>query len=76
MQTFHTNRMNNWLPTTTDATEHNMKEKRYMSHLFLPYAKNKGADQPAHPHSLISAFIIPCLDSIIPLVFISKISRL
>ena len=44
--------------------------------LFMPYANNKGADQPAHPHSLISAFVIRCLDSIIPLVSISKISRL
>ena len=26
-------------------------------------AKNKGADQPAHPRSLISAFIIPYLKS-------------
>ena len=26
---------------------------------------NKGADQPAHPHSLISAFVIPFLASII-----------
>ena len=25
--------------------------------LFMPYANNKGADQPAHPRSLISAFI-------------------
>ena len=26
--------------------------------LFMPYANNKGADQPAHPRSLISAFVI------------------
>ena len=44
--------------------------------LFLPYAYNKDADQPAHPHSLISAFVIRCLESIIPpLFFISDISR-
>ena len=24
---------------------------------FLPYANNKGADQPAHLHCLISAFV-------------------
>ena len=42
----------------------------------LPYANKKGADQPAQPRSLISAFIIRCLDSIIPLVSISKISSL
>ena len=31
----------------------------------LPYANNKGADQPAHPRSLISAFVVRCLDNII-----------
>ena len=44
--------------------------------LFLPYANNKGADQPAHPRSLISTFIVRCLDSIISLVSISEISNL
>ena len=42
----------------------------------LQYANNKGADQPAHPRSLISAFVVCGLDSIIPLVSISKISSL
>ena len=42
----------------------------------MPYANNKGADQPAHPRSLISAFVVRCLDSIIPLVSISEISNL
>ena len=42
----------------------------------MPYANNKGADQPAHPRSLISAFVIRCLDSIISLVSISEISSL
>ena len=44
--------------------------------LFLPYANNKGADQPAHPRSLISAFVVHWLGSIIPLVSISEISSL
>ena len=44
--------------------------------LFMPYANNKGADQPAHSRSLISAFIVHCLDSIIPLVSIYEISSL
>ena len=44
--------------------------------LFSPYANNKGTDQPAHPRSLISAFVIRCLDSIIPLVSMPKISSL
>ena len=38
------------------------------------FANNKGADQPAHPRSLISTFAVRCLDSIIPLVSISEIS--
>ena len=42
----------------------------------LPYANNKGKDQPAHPRSLISAFVLRFLYRIIPLVSIFKISRL
>ena len=42
----------------------------------LPYANNKVADQPAHPRSLISAFVIRHLDSIIPVVSLSEISSL
>ena len=40
-----------------------------------PYANNNGADQPAHLHSLICAFIVHCLDSITPVLAKSKISR-
>ena len=32
--------------------------------LFMSYANNKDADQPAHPRSLISIFVIRLLDSI------------
>ena len=42
----------------------------------LPYANNKGADHPAHLRSLISAFVVRYLDSIIPILAKSKISRL
>ena len=35
----------------------------------MPYTNNKGANQPAHPRSLISALVVHFLDSIIPLVF-------
>ena len=31
----------------------------------MSYANIKDADQPAHPHSLISAFVFHCLDSVI-----------
>ena len=41
----------------------------------MPYANNNGADQPAHPGSLISAFVVRSLDSIISLVSRSEISR-
>ena len=39
----------------------------------LAYANNKGADQPAHPRSLISAFVVRCLDSTIPLLATAEI---
>ena len=42
----------------------------------MSYANNKGADQLAHPRSLISAFVVRCLDSIISLDSIAEISRL
>ena len=42
----------------------------------MSYANNKGADQPAHPRSLISAFVVRCLDSAMSLVSVTKISSL
>ena len=33
----------------------------------MSYANNKGADQTAHPRSLIITFVVRCLDSIISL---------
>ena len=42
----------------------------------MSYANNKGADQPAHPRSLISAFIVRCVDSIICRGSKAEISRL
>ena len=42
----------------------------------MSYVNNKGADQPAHPRSLISAFAVRCLDSIISLDSIAEMSRL
>ena len=49
---------------------------RHAKTCLMPYANNKGADQPAHLRSLISTFVVGCLDSIMPLVYISEISRL
>ena len=41
----------------------------------MPYANNNGADKPAHPRSLISTFIVHCIDSMICILAISKVSR-
>ena len=41
----------------------------------IPYANNKGADQSAHPRSLISTFVVCFLDSMIYILAISKVSR-
>ena len=42
----------------------------------MSYANNKGADQPAHPRSLISTFVVHCLDSVMSLSSVTKISSL
>ena len=41
----------------------------------MPYANNKGADQTAHPRSLISTFVVRCLHSMICILSIFKISK-
>ena len=42
----------------------------------IPYANNKCSYQPAHPRSLVSAFVVRCLDSVIHLRNKSNLSRL
>ena len=42
----------------------------------MPYANNKDADQPAHPLSQISGFVVLAVDSTIPINSIDNISRL
>ena len=42
----------------------------------LRFANNKGADQPAHPRGLISAFVIHYFESTISKLTTSKISIL
>ena len=42
----------------------------------MPHANNKGTDQPAHPRSLISTFVIHCLCRIIPILAKSNFSIL
>ena len=41
----------------------------------MPYANNKGADQPAHPRSLISTFVVRCIDGMKCILALSKVSR-
>ena len=41
----------------------------------MVYMNNKGADQPAHPCSLISTFVVRYLDSMICILALSKVSR-
>ena len=41
----------------------------------MPYANNNDADQSAHPRSLISTFVVLCLDSMICILALSKVSR-
>ena len=42
----------------------------------MSYANNKCADQPAHSRNLISAFVVRCLDSVMSLLSVTKISSL
>ena len=42
----------------------------------MSYANNKDADQPAHSRSLISAFVVRCVDSIISLDSLAEIWRI
>ena len=51
-------------------------EPRHEKTCLMPYANNKGADQPAHSHSLISTFVVHFLDSIVPVLAKPEISRL
>ena len=61
-------RMTMWFPVEISYTW-----ATWWENLFMPYTNNKGIDQPAHSRSLISAFVVCCLDSVIPLDSISKI---
>ena len=62
-------------PDQTCQVLHCLPFDLHMSHI-MPYANNKGTDQPVHLRSLISAFVVRCLGSIIPLASISEILSL
>ena len=42
----------------------------------MSYANDNGTVQPAHMRSLISAFVVRCLDSVMSLASVTKISSL
>ena len=42
----------------------------------MAYVNNIGTNQPAYPHSLISTFVVHCLDSMVPVLIKSRFSRL
>ena len=50
-------------------------EPRHEKTCFMAYANNKDADRSAHLWSLISIFVVCCLNSIIPILPISKIVK-
>ena len=52
-----------------------LHEPDHVKMCLMSYANNKGADQTAHPRSLISTFGVRCLDSITSLDSIAEISR-
>ena len=54
----------------------NNNEPGHEKTCLMSNANNKGADQPAHPRSLISAFVVRCLDSVMSLASVIKISSL
>ena len=54
----------------------NINEPGHEKMCLMSYANNKGADQPALPRSLISAIVVRCLDSVMSLVSVTKISNL
>ena len=52
------------------------KEPHHEKTCLMSYANNKDADQPVHPSSLISIFVICCLDSIMSLVVLGAVLSL
>ena len=63
-------RLNKTDSTETIASFLDLHWAASWENLFMPYANNKDADQPAHPRSLICVFVFRCLDSIKYLVYV------
>ena len=64
-----------WIVSDSDHCPLSTFEPHHEKTCLTPYANNKGADQPAHPCSLISTSAVRCPDSIIPILAKAKISR-
>ena len=76
---FHFKNLHRILPSHEKLYRWKLSNTSWPGHAnmcLMPYANNKGAGQLAHPRSLISTFVVHCLDSIMALVSISEISRL
>ena len=58
----------------TFSARNNIHEPGHEKTCLMSYANNKGTDQPAHPRRLICAFVVCCLDSVMSLVSVTKIS--
>ena len=64
------------LPQSCTYNVLELNEPGHEKMCLMSYANNKGADQPVHPRSLISAFVVRCLDSMVSLDSLAEISRL
>ena len=59
-----------------NSVDSDQSEPGHTKTCLMTYANNKGTDQPAHLRSLISTFVVRCLDSLMYIPAISKVSRL
>ena len=65
-----------WLAKWDETSNNTPKYVSSWENLILLQAKNKGVDQPAHRHSLVSAFAIRFLGSLIAILTTCDISML
>ena len=60
------------MPKTAARDIHGRYQYDVIMYLFSGLVNNKGADQPAHPHSLISAFAFRSFETIISRLSVIK----
>ena len=56
------------MKNSNHGSRYSIIEPHHQKTKFMPYTNKKGADLPVHPHSLIGAFVVRCIESIILLV--------